>query len=301
MSNCQQCFQPLHIQQLFPQKSLADSYDQFARLHEEGLGLGEEGDGSQNSILEQDAIFFGQAEGATADVSSNTLRGLRIKDFAEQPSIQLKHPVCFECFEEILKQMEFKVKSQEQERDMYKAELQRIEDELALGGGRQDDELLRELQALEEKERGLDKALEGVEKQEKTQQAMLKDLDRSKGAIQAQEDSIWRKVNDYEKELSTQLEANKQVDGQIKNLTQLYKRLRQTNFVNEVFHISSQDQFGTISGFRLGRINQLVDVEWDEINTALGQAAYLMAVIAHRFGFKFDKYKINLCGAMSTI
>jgi hypothetical protein len=26
-----------------------------------------------------------------------------------------------------------------------------------------------------------------------------------------------------------------------------------------------------------------------------------MAVIAHRFGYKFDKYKINLCGAMSTI
>jgi len=42
-------------------------------------------------------------------------------------------------------------------------------------------------------------------------------------------------------------------------------------------------------------------VKWDEINTALGQAAYLMAIIAHRFGYKFAKYKINLCGAMSTI
>lgn len=26
-----------------------------------------------------------------------------------------------------------------------------------------------------------------------------------------------------------------------------------------------------------------------------------MAIIAHRFGFKFDAYKINLCGAMSTV
>lgn len=42
-------------------------------------------------------------------------------------------------------------------------------------------------------------------------------------------------------------------------------------------------------------------MEWDEISTALGQAAYLMAIIAHRFGYKFEKYKINLCGAMSTI
>jgi hypothetical protein len=26
-----------------------------------------------------------------------------------------------------------------------------------------------------------------------------------------------------------------------------------------------------------------------------------MAVIAHRFGYKFENFKINLCGAMSTI
>ena len=45
----------------------------------------------------------------------------------------------------------------------------------------------------------------------------------------------------------------------------------------------------------------MVDVDWDEISAALGQAAYLMAIVAHRFGYKFEKYKINLCGAMSTI
>jgi hypothetical protein len=71
-------------------------------LHEEGLGIGESND-SQNNILEHDAIFFGQSDGAAADVSSSTMKGLRIKDFAEQKNIQLKHPVCFDCFEEILK------------------------------------------------------------------------------------------------------------------------------------------------------------------------------------------------------
>ena len=45
----------------------------------------------------------------------------------------------------------------------------------------------------------------------------------------------------------------------------------------------------------------LVEVEWDEINTALGQTAYLMAIIAHRFGYKFPNSKINLCGAMTTM
>lgn len=130
---------------------------------------------------------------------------------------------------------------------------------------------------------------------------MIEDLSKSKDQIKAQESSLWRDVNSYERELSAQLEQNKVVDGQVRSLSHLYERLRSTNFINEVFKISSQDQFGTISGFRLGRIDQLVEPEWDEINTALGQAAYLMAVIAHRFGYKFEKYKINLCGAMSTI
>lgn len=127
--------------------------------------------------------------------------GLRIKDFAEQDNIQLRHPVCFECFDEILKQLEYKVKSQEEERKMYKIELQRIEEELKAGDGSSDQDLLRELQALEETERGLDIALEGVERQEKTQQAMLNNLEKSKSSIEQQEKSIWRKVNDYEKEL----------------------------------------------------------------------------------------------------
>lgn len=147
--------------------------------------------------------------------------------------------MCFECFGEILKQLEYKVKSQEQERDMYKAELQAIEQELAESDSAKDDELLRELEALEETERELDRGLAEVEKQEMTQQKMMAGLDKSKGVIQAQEEQIWQKVNDYERELLTQLELNKQVDCQIKNVNQLYKRLRKTNFVNEVFKISS--------------------------------------------------------------
>jgi len=51
---------------------------------------------------------------------------------------------------------------------MYKAELQKIEEELKANEGTSDLDLLRELQALEETERSLDIALEGIERQEKT-------------------------------------------------------------------------------------------------------------------------------------
>lgn len=45
--------------------------------------------------------------------------------------------------------------------------------------------------------------------------------------------------------------------------------MRKTNFINEVFFISSNEEFGTISGFRLGKL-PTVDVKWDEINAAIG-------------------------------
>jgi beclin 1 len=74
-----------------------------------------------------------------------------------------------------------------------------------------------------------------------------------------------------------------------------YEFLKSTNILQQVFRISYQDEFGTISGFRLGKL-PTVDVKWEEINMALGQAAYLLVVLAKRFNYKFEKHDIYLCG-----
>jgi len=83
-------------------------------------------------------------------------------------------------------------------------------------------------------------------------------------------------------------------------LEKLYQRLEETTFMNEVFEINSAGEFGTISGFRLGK-NTTIDIKWDEVNCALGQMAYLLVVLAHRLQYKFDKYTINLKGGFSTL
>jgi beclin 1 len=80
----------------------------------------------------------------------------------------------------------------------------------------------------------------------------------------------------------------------------MYDRLVETTFLNEVFEINSAGEFGTISGFRLGK-NTTIDIKWDEVNCALGQMAYLLVVLAHRLKYKFLKYSINLKGGFSTI
>ena len=198
--NCQQCFQHLQIQSLIPPKVLKETYDQLAR------GDQLDADDRQNNILEQDAIFFGHSEGSTSNMSSESMVALRIKDFAEQKNIELKHPVCFDCFGEILNQLEYRVKSQEQERDMYKEELKKMEEELAEHEDVQDEDLRRELAFLEQQEKDLDAQISDVVKKEQTQESMLKNLTKSKSAIHDKENEIWQKVNDYERELSNQLE-----------------------------------------------------------------------------------------------
>jgi beclin 1 len=58
-----------------------------------------------------------------------------------------------------------------------------------------------------------------------------------------------------------------------------------------VFLISSADEFGTISGFRMGKL-PTIDVKWNEINIAIGQSLYLLSVLSHRFNYRFEKYDI---------
>ena len=67
-----------------------------------------------------------------------------------------------------------------------------------------------------------------------------------------------------------------------------------------MFYISTKDEFGTISGFRLGRL-PTTEVKWEEINAAIGQSVYLLCVLAHRFEYKIENFDIALCGAHSRI
>lgn len=50
----------------------------------------------------------------------------------------------------------------------------------------------------------------------------------------------------------------------------VYSLPAQMNVANDAFHIWHAGPFGTINGFRLGRLS-VEQVEWHEINAALGQ------------------------------
>ena len=67
--------------------------------------------------------------------------------------------------------------------------------------------------------------------------------------------------------------------------------LRQTNVLVDLFKISADGAFGTISGLRLGSIPES-PVQWWEINAAWGQSVMLLDIIAKSLGMRFDSGSI---------
>ena len=71
-----------------------------------------------------------------------------------------------------------------------------------------------------------------------------------------------------------------------KNVVLELRRLSQikcAGVFNDAFFIWHEGPFGTINGFRLGRLPQVSRaVEWSEINAAWGQAAFLLSTVATR-------------------
>lgn len=218
------------------------------------------------AMAEHPLYFF---SGDAADNSHQVDRELRIKDLVESEHAQLKYPVCFECFDHVIGKVQTKISTQELQRDLYMQELRKLEHKMLKLHTFKDTDLDAELHALTAEEAELDLILHQLAQQEQENQREFQNLEQAKLSVQKEEKEFWRDVNNYEKNLVGFQGTLAQADYLIQNLDWQFKRLRNTNFINEVFYVSTADEFGTISGFRLGKL-PTTDVKWEEINAALG-------------------------------
>ncbi|CAI5658847.1 beclin-1 [Oreochromis niloticus] len=197
------------------------------------------------------------------------------------------HPLCEECTDTLLDQLDTQLNITENECQNYKQCLEllshlQVEDK---------ETLLAELQQLKEEEEKLVQELEAVEEQRAT---VAQDMAQSR--IQAQQ--LDTEELQYQKEYSEfkrqQLELDdelKSVDNQMRYCQIQLDRLKKTNVFNATFHIWHSGQFGTINNFRLGRLPS-VPVEWNEINAAWGQTVLLLHALANKMGLHFQRYRL---------
>ncbi len=83
-------------------------------------------------------------------------------------------------------------------------------------------------------------------------------------------------------------------------LLETITRFDSINIFNNTFFIRYIGHFGTINGFKLGRLPSQ-QVEWSEINCGLGQVTLLMHSIANFKSIKFSKFELNPNGSNPII
>ena len=213
-----------------------------------------------------------------------------------------EHPMCRECAEGVVARLGSEIASAEATRDAYAAHLRSV---LAESGG-VDGNALREaeyadqLAALEAEEAELEAELAAVLAEGDAVAAEGKEVERDVKVLDALEDAYWREYNAFHETVLGFEDRRVRIENDSEVAYATLKELQMTNVYNDTFHIWFEGQFGTINSFRLGRLPS-VQVSWNEINAAWGQAALLLWTLASKTSFSFSAYTIRPLGSFTKV
>jgi beclin 1 len=210
----------------------------------------------------------------------------------------IDHPICVECTDLLVEEMQKKLDSASRERDAYVSYLKQIQSspltddevsaqEAALRKARQDEaDALAELKRLEDEKSALDAELFALEQESRQ--------------LDAEEESFWRSRNDFATKLSTFQNERDSINSRFDHDSRLLEKLQRSNVYNDTFCISHDGTFATINGLRLGRLSNK-PVDWPEINAAWGHALLLLVTVADKLGYRFEGYEPQPIGSTSKI
>lgn len=200
----------------------------------------------------------------------------------------IDHPLCEECTDTLLNQLDDQLKITEEECKDYRNFLEKLENHMEVSD---DDELNTELTKLKEQEDLLRQQLKAVELEQKQVQAEIQWEKETTRKLDEEEDRYWREYNEYKRQVQELDDEQKSVDNQLRYAQAQLDSLKKTNVFNATFHIWHSGHFGTINNFRLGRLPS-VPVQWDEINAAWGQTVLLLHALAKKMNLTFQRYRL---------
>ncbi|KAL8638823.1 MAG: hypothetical protein Q9228_004068, partial [Teloschistes exilis] len=211
----------------------------------------------------------------------------------------IDHPICTECTDLLLTNLQSRLSAAQKERDTYISFLRSLNTTAPSPQTLQKAEKsLKESRAAESKAFA---ELLALEKQKRELDDEIASLEAESLALDKEEQAFWRDRNTFSLTLAEfQNERDALQAAYEHDATQL-ERLQRTNVYNDCFCISHDGQFGTINGLRLGRLPPQQSVEWAEINAALGITALLLATVAEKLDFVFQGYRVRPMGSTSHI
>ncbi|KAL8852909.1 MAG: hypothetical protein Q9221_002285 [Calogaya cf. arnoldii] len=211
----------------------------------------------------------------------------------------IDHPICTECTDLLLSQLQSRLSSATKERDTYISFLKSLNTTTPTSA-----DLTKAQKSLAEARTADAKAfseLLALEKEKATLDAEIASLEAESLALDSEEQDFWRSRNAFTLTLSEFQNERDALNAAYDHDAQQLERLQRTNVYNDCFCISHDGHFGTINGLRLGRLPPPQNVEWPEINAALGTAALLLATVAEKLDVEFQGMRIKPMGSTSHI
>ncbi|KAF8762426.1 hypothetical protein HU200_009386 [Digitaria exilis] len=198
---------------------------------------------------------------------------------------QVEQPLCLECMRVLSDKMDKEIEDVNADIKAYEACLQRLEQEPC--NILSETDFQKEKQKIEEEEKKLKAAIEEAEKLYSEVSSEMKDLEIKSKQFVELEERYWHEFNSFQFQLTSHQEERDAVFAKIEVSQVHLELLKRTSVLNDAFYISHDGVIGTINNFRLGRLSN-VEVDWDEINAAWGQAALLLHTMAQYFTPKFQ-------------
>lgn len=210
----------------------------------------------------------------------------------------IDHPLCEECADQLVNQLDAHCKIVEKEHYDYTALISRLNNQLA--NENEINELEKELKELEQEEKELLLKLQEAETKENDLLTEKEERLAEEKALLQQEQSYLLEYSNSKRQLVKLEEKQESLDNQLRNTKFHFNRLRTVNVLNATFHIWHSGPFGTINYFRLGRLTG-VPVEWEEINAGLGQANLLLYCLARKVKLEFKRFRLVPYGSFSYL
>lgn len=211
----------------------------------------------------------------------------------------IDHPICTECTEIILNSLKSRLDASTKERDAYISFLKTLKNSAPSTS-----EVSKAQAALKASKTAEAKAfseLQTLEQEKAALEEEVTSLEAESLALDEEEQSFWRSRNAFSLELSSFRNQRDALKAAYEHDAQQLEQLTRTNVFNDALYITSDGTFATINGLRLGRLPPKHSVDWAEINAAWGYAALLLATVADKLGFSFQRHRIKPMGSKSQI
>lgn len=211
----------------------------------------------------------------------------------------IDYPVCNDCAISLSNNMKHKYETLNNEKEVYLQFLKNLTSQNRPSKGKIE-LTLEELDTLKQNENELMQQIESEDKLHEELNKEINSLSMEIDELKSKELERCKLQNQLHMENTERLNTIDKLQNEFNSNMDFLDNLRKSNVFDNFFEISTNGQFSTINGLRLGCLSD-VKVTWHEINASLGHITLLLSTCLNILDFNLQDYKLIPMGSNSKI